>query len=189
MSHGDILNRCQNAMHKSLRANPDKATLLDDSEYPVAALGVSALLARELLFKRATDYNFDFGEMTSFKRSTGPNLQYWYLRLCSMLKATNFDLSDFSDEDFTPIEEEIYTELLRILAQYPEITRSVYKTLEPRSVLRYLAKITDQLSICIETEKRPEESCLTPAEAALFESARQVLENGMKLLGIMPASG
>ena len=64
--------------------------------------------------------------MTSFKGGTGPDLQYWYVRLCSMLKATSFNLSDFSDEDFTPIEEEIYTELLRILAQYPDITSSVY---------------------------------------------------------------
>jgi len=29
-------------------------------------------------------------------------------------------------------------------------------------------------------------STLTPAERALFEAARQVLENGMKLLGITP---
>jgi arginyl-tRNA synthetase len=186
MGHGDILNHCQSAMHKSLKANPDKATLLDDSEYPVAALGISALLAQELLLKRETDYDFNFTKMTSFKGITGPNLQYWYLRLCSMLKATSFDLNDFSDGDFTPIEEEMYTELLRILAHYPEITNSVYRTLEPRSVLLYLAKITDQVAMCLEIKEDPEESSPTPAEAALFESARQVLENGMRLLGIIP---
>jgi arginyl-tRNA synthetase len=189
MGHGDILNQCQTAMHESLKANPEKATLLDDSEYPVAALGISALLAQELSVKRATDRHFDFSKMTTFEGRTGPHLQYWYLRLCSILKATSFDLSDFSDQDFTPIEEETYTELLRILAQYPDITSSVYKSLKPRNVLRYLAKLTDQLSICIETEKGFEESSPTPAEAALFESTRQVLENGMKLLGLMPASG
>jgi arginyl-tRNA synthetase len=187
----DILNQCQNAMDESLKANPDKAALLDDSEYPVTALGISALLAQELLLKRekASDYYFNFRKMTSFESGTGPDLQYWYLRLCSMLKATSFDLSDFSDEDFTPIEEEIYTELLRILAQYPNITSSAYKSLKPRVVLRYLAKITDQLSFYTKAEKGPEESSLTPAEAVLFDSARQVLENGMKLLGIIPASG
>jgi arginyl-tRNA synthetase len=195
MGHGhtpdDILNQCQNAMHESLKANPDKAALLDDSEYSVTALGISALLAQELLLERksASHYDFNFSEMTSFESGTGPDLQYWYVRLCSMLKATSFDLSDFSDEDFTPIEEEMYNELLRILAQYPDITSSAYKSLKPVIVLRYLTEITDQLSFCIETEKGPEKSSLTPAEAALFESARQVLENGMKLLGIMPASG
>jgi len=95
-------------MHESLRANPDKATLLDDSKYPVAALGISALLAQELLLKRETDYDFNFTEMTSFEGSTGPNLQYWYLRLCSMLKTTTFNVNNFSDGDFTPIEEEMY---------------------------------------------------------------------------------
>jgi arginyl-tRNA synthetase len=127
--------------------------------------------------------------MTSFHSGTGPDLQYWYLRLCSMLKGTSFDLSDFSDEDFTAFEGEEYNTFLRILAQYPEITSSVYNFLEPRSVLLYLAKITDQLSYCIEINEGSEESSLTPAGAALFESARKVLENGMKLLGIMPAGG
>ena len=48
---GDIFNQCQNSMHESLKANPDKAALLGDSEDPVAALGISALLAQELLVK------------------------------------------------------------------------------------------------------------------------------------------
>jgi arginyl-tRNA synthetase len=185
---GDILNRCQNAMHESLMANPDQAALLDDSKYPVAALGISALLAQELSVKRATDCHLNFSKMTSFTSGTGPDLQYWYLRLCSMLKTTSFDLSDFSGEDFAAFEEEEYNTFLRILAQYPEITSSVYNSLEPCSVLLYLAKITEQLCFCIEAKEGFGESSLTPAEAALFESARQVLENGMKLLGTMPAS-
>jgi arginyl-tRNA synthetase len=188
----DVLNQCQNAMHESLKANPDKAALLDDTEHTVTALGISALLAQELSLKRErpSHYDFNFDKMTSFESGTGPDLQYWYVRLCSMLKATSFDLSNFSDEDFTPMEEEmyLYNELLRILAQYPDITSSAYKSLKPAIVLRYLAEITDQLSFCIETEKGPEESSLTPGEAALLESTRQVLENGMKLLGIMPVS-
>ena len=52
----------------------------------------------------------------------------------------------------------------------------------------YLVSVTDQLSIYLETEEGQEESSPTPAEAVLFESVRQVLENGMSLLGIMPVS-
>jgi arginyl-tRNA synthetase len=183
---GDIFDQCLNSMHESLVANPDKAALLYDSEYPVADLGISALVAQELSVKRGTDYHFDFLKMALFEGATGPNLQYWHSRLCSMLKATSFDLNIFSDEDFTRVEE---IELLRVLAQYPSITSSAYQFLDPSIVLHYLVQITDQLSFCIENKKSLEESIATPARAALFESTRQVLENGMKLLGIMPPHG
>ena len=186
---GEILDQCQSAMHESLMANPKKAALLGDSDESAAAIGISALLTQELSAKRATDHSFDIGKMTSFGRGTGPELQYWYVRLCSILKAASSDLSAFSDEDFTPIEEEKYTELLRILAQYPDITSSAYKTLEPPTIMNYLVNVTDQLSICLETEEGQKEPSPTPAESALFEIVRQVLENAMKLLGITPATG
>jgi arginyl-tRNA synthetase len=62
-------------------------------------------------------------------------------------------LTALSNEDLAPIEEEKYTELLRMLAQYPDITSSAYKTLEPPTVMLYLVNVTDQLSICLETEE------------------------------------
>jgi arginyl-tRNA synthetase len=95
-------------------------------------------------------------------------------------------LSTLSDEDFGPIEEEKYTDLLRIIAQYPDITSVAYRTLEPSSIMLYLVNITDQLANCFETKEGQEEGSLTPAEAALFEAVRQVLENGVKVLGIKP---
>jgi arginyl-tRNA synthetase len=140
------------------------------------------------LTKRATGRPSAIDKMTSFGRGTGPELLYWYARLCSILKEENSDLTALSDKDFAPIEEEKYTELLRMLAQYLDITSSAYKTLELLTVMLYLVSVTDQLSICLETEEGQEESSPTPAEEALFESVRQVLENGMSLLGIMPVS-
>jgi hypothetical protein len=83
--------------------------------------------------------------MTSFGRGTGPELQYWHARLCSILRAESSDLTALSDEDFAPIEEEKYTELLRMLGQYPDITNSAYKTLEPPTVMLYLVSVTDHV--------------------------------------------
>jgi arginyl-tRNA synthetase len=162
-------------MRESLKANPKKAAPLGDSDESAAAIGISALLAQELLAKRATDRPFAIDKMTSFGRGTGPELRHWHARLCSILRAESSDLTALSDEDFAPIEEEKYTELLRMLAQYPDITNSAYKALEPPTVMLYLVSVTDQLSICLEAEEGQEESSHTSAEAALFESMRQVL--------------
>jgi len=193
LNHGnmldDILDQCQSAMHESLKVNPEKAALFGDSDGSAVALGISALLVQELSARRATGHSFDISQMTSFGHGTGPELQYWYARLCSILKGASFDLSALSDEDFTPIEVEEYTELLRILVQYPDITTAAFKTLEPLIIMNYLVSVTDQLSICLEAEEAQKEPSPTPAETALFEAARQVLENGMRLLGITPATG
>jgi len=190
---GEILIQSQSAMKKSLESNPDKAVLVGGSETSPTELGITALLAQELQSKRTTDHHLDLDKATTFERGTGPELQYWYAKLCDMLKDAKFDLNDLFDEDFTPLEEDQYTELLRVLAQYPNVTSSAYKTLEPSTLMMYLVNITDQLAICLETEEEDQggagTALLTPAEAAFFETVRQVFENGMKLLGMRPVAG
>jgi arginyl-tRNA synthetase len=132
-------------MRESLKANPKKAAPLGGSDESAAAIGISTLLAQELLAKRATDRPFAIDKMTSFGRGTGPELRHWHARLCSILRAESSDLTALSDEDFAPIEEEKYTELLRMLGQYPDTTNSAYKALEPPTVMLYLVSVTDQL--------------------------------------------
>jgi arginyl-tRNA synthetase len=183
---GEILDQCQRAMHDSLKANPEKSALLGDSEQAAATLGITALLAQELSARRANDHAFDIGRMTSFERGTGPDLQYWYARLCSILKEATPNQSDLCHEDFASLEEEVHTDLLRLLAQYPDITNSAYKALEPATIMAYLVNVTGQLSLGF--GENQEGSSATPAQTALYETARQVLENGMKLLRITPAT-
>jgi len=141
--------------------------------------------------------------MTKFGRGTGPELQYWYARLCSILQGTNPDLADISDDDYASIEEGEYFELLRIIAEYPDVTSSAYKSMESSVIMFYLINITDQLVFCLDAgeeageaegeEKGAEsvaevdkDSGINPAQVALLEAVRQVLGNGMRLLGIVP---
>jgi arginyl-tRNA synthetase len=184
---GDVLGQSKISMSQSLQENAEKAAVLGNSDASAGALGVSALLAQGLLNKKAADHPLEMDKATAFERGTGPELQFWYSKVCSILGAAVPTLGVLSDDDFETIEEEKYTEMLRILAQYPEITTLAYKNLEPSIVMLYLLNITDQLFSCLETgEERP---APTPGEAALFEAVRQVMENGMKLLGIVPAVG
>jgi arginyl-tRNA synthetase len=182
---GEILDQCQSAMKVSLKKNPDNAALLGDTEEAVAAIGVTALLAQELSARKANDHAFDISQMTSFEPGTGPDLQYWYARLCSILK-TNPGHTDLSDEEFASLEEEDQRNLIRLLIQYPNITHSAYKALESATIMAYLVNVTTQLSPCF--KKIKDGTSATPAQAMLYEATRIVLENGMKLLGITPAT-
>jgi len=78
-------------------------------------------------------------------------------------------------------------ELVRTLAQWPDVVLDTVKKAEPATVLTYLFKMThalsssyDQLNV-IGSERE-----LQKARMALYESARQVLYNGMTLLGLSP---
>jgi len=182
---GEILDQCQSAMRHSLEENPEKAALLGDTEEATASIGITALLAQELSARKASDHAFDVGRMTSFDLGTGPNLQWWYARLCSVLK-TNPAPTDLAAEELAPLEDAGQASLLHLLAQYPDITSLAYDTLEPATIMAYLVNVIDQLSSCFEESQ--DETGITRGQATLYEATRIVLENGMKLLGIAPAA-
>ncbi|KAE9369079.1 arginyl-tRNA synthetase [Stipitochalara longipes BDJ] len=181
---GDILNQYQTAMEESLKENPDKSALLGDTDKEALdAIGTTALIAQELTARRANNHPFDISQMTSFVDGTGPDLQYWYAKLCSILNPYHATL-DLSDEDYAIIEGEEQSNLLRYLIQYPDITHTAYNTLESAGIMSYLSSVTAQLSECLGQE----ETTPTPAQVMLYEVTRRVLENGMKVLGITPAT-
>ena len=183
-----IIKEAKGSMHQSLQQNTDKAAILGDSDESAAKIGISALLAQVLSNRRSADHPLEMAKATSFERGSGPEFQYWYARLSSILATRSTDPAALSSEDFKSIEEETYTELLRILAQYPDITSAAFKTMEPSTIMHYLSSITDQLAVCLETEEGEEKPELSPAEFVLFEATRQVLENGMRLVGINPVT-
>ncbi|KAF2831925.1 arginyl-tRNA synthetase [Ophiobolus disseminans] len=90
-----------------------------------------------------------------------------------------------SDEDLEALTDEDQVNLLRLLAQYPEVVNATFPSLEPSAIVLYIASVTDQLSEVLDEEG---EIIVTPGLAALLEATRIVLENGMKLLGLVPVA-
>jgi len=185
---GETLDEVEREMVASVRANPAKAAVL--GEQAVATMGVNALLAHELASKRTSDHAFDIGSMTSFANGTGPDFQVWYARLELLLQphSQRPNPTDLSDADLATLEGPRYSHLLRLLAQYPDVTGASYNHMEPMIIVVYLSNVTAQLSSCLTYNqgegKESEDFPINPAVAALYESARQVLENAMKLLGL-----
>lgn len=131
--------------------------------------------------------------MTSFEGDTGPYLQYSHARLTSILRrATNSSdptavIPSLLQADLSLISEPSAVMLIRTLAQWPDVFINTLKTQEPITVLTYLFKMThslnssyDQLQVIGSEEK------LLNARLALYVSARTVLGNGMRLLGLSP---
>lgn len=125
--------------------------------------------------------------MTSFEGDTGPYLQYAHARLCSIIRKANMDLSVLDSANLDLLTEPHATDLVRLLSQWPDTLLQTSKTLEPTTVLTYLFRMTHTLSSGYDVLRVVGSDIeVMKARLALYESARQVLNNGMKVLGLSP---
>jgi arginyl-tRNA synthetase len=125
--------------------------------------------------------------MTSFEGDTGPYLQYAHARLCSITRKAALSEDEVRSADLTLLTEPHALDLVRMISQYPDVVQNTLKTNEPATILTYLFKMTHALSSSyshlriVGSEKE-----LMKARMALYDAARIVLNNGMKLLGLSP---
>lgn len=125
--------------------------------------------------------------MTALEGDTGPYLQYAHARLCSITRKASLTAQDLETADLSLLSEPHAVNLTRTLASWPDVVQNTLRTQEPTTVLGYLFKMTHVLSSSYDVLKvvgsEPE---LKKARMALYEAARQVLNNGMRLLGLSP---
>jgi len=183
----DILAEAKERMHEVMRKNEEKYSQVDDPEYVANNVGRTGVMIQDMSGKRINNYKFDMDRMTSFEGDTGPYLQYAHTRLCSIMRKANIPAEQIKSADTTLLTETHATNLVRCLAQYPDVLQNTLKTLEPATVVTYLFKMTHLLSSSYDVLRvLGEEEGTMCARLALYESARQVLSNGMKLLGLTP---
>lgn len=142
--------------------------------------------------KRINDYEFSLDRMTSFEGDTGPYLQYAHARLCSILRKVEGDIKhqDILNANFALLGNSRHgVDLLRSMARFPDMVNQALKSQEPTTILTYLFKFTHELSSTydhLRVVNAPEGREVSVARAGLYEAARQVLWNGMTLLGLKP---
>ena len=75
------------------------------------------------------------------------------------------------------------------MAQYPDFVIHTLGNLEPTTIVTYMFRLTHQLSSSYDVLRvvgAPEGPEVSKARAALYDAARQVISNGMTLLGLHP---
>lgn len=125
--------------------------------------------------------------MTSFEGDTGPYMQYAHARVCSIARKAGVTAEELEKADMSLLTEPHAVTLARVLAQYPDVVQNTLKTLEPTTVVTYLFKLTHVLSSSYEHLRivgAEEET--KKARMALYDAARIVIANGMRLLGLSP---
>lgn len=198
VSLADSLDQAKEFMHDVMRKNQDKYEQIEDPEATADILAISAIMVQDYSGKRVNGYNFDMEKMTSFEGDTGPYLQYSHARVCSIERKADVPTHQLLHADLSLVMSKEGIELVRSLAQWPDVFLNTYKTREPVTVLTYLFKMTHLLSSCYDAKDVNNRNAKTmsvmyaetpekkAALLALYTSARQVLNNGMRLLGLTP---
>jgi arginyl-tRNA synthetase len=182
---GDILDQCQTANHEFLEADQDNIIEFQGGHSKVSdALGATALMAQDLSIKRLSNFTFDINKMATTGGYTGLSLQRWFAKLCSKLNGAAINRDELESTDYSMFEEDAYADVLRLLVQFPDIVKSSFRPLESSTILTYLFRITDLLPAVWNEEAEGSDQNL--AQLAFHESVRQVLENGMRMVGLVP---
>ena len=183
----DVIGSVREVMWDVMKKNEKKYEQLENPEAIADILAITAIMVQDLTGKVRNGYEFSFDQMTAFEGDTGPYLQYAHARLCSIERKAGADLSTLGSADLSLLSEPHAVNLVRSLAQWPDVVFNTMKTREPATVLTYLFKMAHALSSSYDhlqvVGSEPE---LQKARLALYEAARQVLWNGMTLLGLTP---
>ncbi len=146
-------------------------------------VGVDA--TRFFFLMRTMESHLDFDlELAKSQSQENPvyYVQYAYARICSILaKAPASALKPALDR-LTEPEERL---LMRTLFQYPVILRLCANAMEPHGITVYLRKLSESFHVFY-TKHRviSEDAALTDARLSLIRATKQVLANGLGLLGI-----
>jgi arginyl-tRNA synthetase len=176
----DVLYQCEASMQKAVEEDPQKLQQLQSVSS--AELCTSAFFAHVSSVKNAVGLTFDAEKLASFEPTTGPDLVAWYTSL-SAIKERDPDLSDLSVDDTNTLFNEAHSNVLRLLIHYPEVVESAFKSSDPAIIMTYLASVVARLGLCI--PDRINILPLTRTRDQLFEATRIVLENALRLLGIV----
>lgn len=183
----DILKETRDKMHEVMQGNEAKYAQIEDPLRVADLVGISAVMIQDMQLKRINNYEFKWERMLSFEGDTGPYLQYAHSRLSSVQRKANIPQEQLLDADYLLLTEECATSLLRTIAQYPDVVRRSYGNSEPLTIVTYLFNLTHLVSLCYDVLwVAGQEPLLAASRLALYAAARQVLHNGMTLLGLTP---
>ncbi|CCK68872.1 arginine--tRNA ligase MSR1 KNAG_0B04380 [Huiozyma naganishii CBS 8797] len=185
-----IINEATNRMLQVLQGNPQKCKQVSDPYDTAQKIAISAIMIQDMQSKRVNNYDFKWDRMLSFEGDTGPYLEYTHSRLYSIgEKCSDITMKDCKTADFTLLTEPLAINLVRLLVQYPDVLLKSLTTMEPSTVVSYLFRVAHQVSSCYNVLwVAGQEPRVAAARLALYCSAKQVLKNGMRLIGLTPVN-
>lgn len=143
---------------------------------------------RFFLISRKADTEFVFDvDLALSKGEDNPvyYVQYAHARICRVMEKWGGDEAQLAQVDLQALSLPREAQLLAMLAQYPEMLQRSLQELGPHQVAFYLRDLAKELHSYYFAEKvLVEDEPTKLARLALMLAIRQVLRNGLNLLGV-----
>ncbi|MDH6281457.1 arginine--tRNA ligase [Prescottella agglutinans] len=184
---GQMVNLVRAGVAVKMSKRAGTVITLDDL---VEAIGVDA--ARYSLVRSSVDQSIDIDlELWTSTSNENPvyYVQYAHARLCSIARnAADLGLSS-QDANLGLLTHDREGDLIRTIGEYPRVVAKAAELREPHRIARYLEELAGTYhrfyDACRILPQGDEEATdLTTARLALCDASRQVLANGLELLGV-----
>jgi arginyl-tRNA synthetase len=156
--------------------NPD----LENKEEVASAVGVGAIIFHDLKNDRTNNIEFSLDEMLKFEGETGPYVQYTHARACSLLRKG----SGIKSEKIRALTDEQSWEVQKLLVQYGQVIRSSFEKYDPSILAKYLLQVCRVFNSYYAKVKILEGNQSLTSRLLLVQSVRDVLKDGLSILGI-----
>lgn len=147
---------------------------------------------RFFLISRKADTEFVFDvDLALAQSDENPvyYVQYAHARICSVLAQWGGDEANLNSVDLAPLTSPREAALLAKLAEFPEMLQKALEELGPHQVAFYLRDLSGELHSYYNAERvLVDDELLKRARLALLTATRQVLRNGLALIGVSAPS-
>uniref|UniRef100_A0A7M4FF94 Probable arginine--tRNA ligase, mitochondrial n=1 Tax=Crocodylus porosus TaxID=8502 RepID=A0A7M4FF94_CROPO len=180
----DVLDEARTRMLQNM-ASAKTTKELENPLETAEMVGLAALIIQDFKGHLLSDYQFSWDRVLQSRGDTGVFLQYTHARLHSLEQMCgNGQLANFNA---ACLQDPQALSILQHLLRYDEVLYKSSEDLQPKHIVSYLLTLSHLAGAAHETlhvkGSAPE---IAQARLCLFQAARLVLANGMKLLGITP---
>ena len=143
---------------------------------------------RFFLISRKADTEFVFDiDLALQQNDENPvfYVQYAHARISSILQQWGGQISNLKFADLALLQSKASDRLLRRLAEYPEVLTDAAADLAPHALAFYLRDLAGDFHAFYSADRvLVDDQALKLARLALLSATRQVLQNGLKVLGV-----
>lgn len=152
-------------------------------EKTAKAIAYGAVKYAMLRVANEKNVTFDWQSALNFEGESAPYLQYSHARICSILRKYGKKVD--TKVDFSLLNKKNEEELVSLLGNFVDIVKKTAENYSPHIIANYLIVLSQKFNEYYhKTQILQAEEDVKKARLVLISCVKQVLENGLNLLGI-----